>query len=264
VSHLEPDANILHNQVNTVVAKLLNDFEWQLLPMSQVAEGVVAVFPPSQPTTVEYVRRRAISIYCAQGLHPAVLGRLGPPAQQRAFEELGRYLYRVALATWRDLAQDITQETLVVLYEKAQDCRTPEAFLAFALQKQRDTAKKWLRSVRHTQSLDELLETDPFGEPRATATTTAPASNPATETIDRELREAVVQRLRTLRAESGRAGRQLEAVWLRYVQEMSLEECATVLETTPANVSVLLNRGLERLRSDATLLTLAEELVQEK
>jgi len=42
---------------------------------------------------------------------------------------------------------------------------------------------------------------------------------------------------------------------------LSNAEIATVLKTTPENVSVLINRGLEKLRRDKGLYDLAKEIL---
>jgi RNA polymerase sigma factor (sigma-70 family) len=259
------------------VEHLIEAYQWRLMAVAELVAALLARAASEQESdsgqafTPEQIRKWAIHHYCLAALHPACLGSRGSQAQQQAFQELADYLYRLAQRTWPGVAEDATQDALVAIYEKAHLCRNSGAFLAFAIQKLRDAARRRLRAGSREFSLDELLEADVYGEMSTVgggagdADTKGGMVSDATSDaiLARELRIQVVERLQQLRTAHPRARRQLDTVWLRYVQELSLEEISAQLETPVENVSVLLSRGLERLREDSGLLALASEFVQQ-
>jgi RNA polymerase sigma factor (sigma-70 family) len=249
----------LHQQCRTVVATLLAAYAWRLLTVDELTAAVMAQASAEHLPVPDQIRKWAIHLYCLQALYPASLGAHGSQAQQQAFAELASYLYRIAQRAWPTVAEDATQDALVAIYEKAAYCHNAGAFLAFAIQKLRDAARKRLRIGTRERSLDELLEEDAYRDAPVNSVSERAADAEVAPLIH-ELRRQVVDRLQTLRAELPRARRQLDAVWLRYIQEQSMEEIAFHLQTTVANVSVLLTRGLERLRQDPDLLALAADL----
>jgi RNA polymerase sigma factor (sigma-70 family) len=143
-----------------------------------------------------------------------------------------------------------------------EDCRKPGAFLAFAIQKLRDSVRKHMRGETREDSLDALLEQDFYGD--AVVSDAIEAGNiPSVEetTVYADLRRQIDRRIKAIRRANPRAGRQLDAVWLRYFKELSNEEIAAALDTRPENVSVLINRGLIKLREDEQLRALTEGIL---
>ena len=78
------------------------------------------------------IKRATVRNYCRL-LH-AACGETGSRRQSLAYRELWQYLFPVALAkTHReDLAQDLTQQTLIKLWASRDRCREPEALLGLA------------------------------------------------------------------------------------------------------------------------------------
>jgi RNA polymerase sigma factor (sigma-70 family) len=76
--------------------------------------------------------------------------------------------------------------------------------------------------------------------------------------IDDEERIALEKRIQDLM--SCLTSRQREAVYLRYINEMSYEEIADLLNMTPPSVRNLISRAIERMRKD-NVLTLFMSLV---
>lgn len=246
-----------------VARRLMADNDWRLIGETVFVEAVLAHVPADQALDPQQIRRWCISAYCSQALYPACLGALGPDSQRRAFEELAGYLERIARRRWPDVAQEAVQTGLVMIYEKVRLCRTPEAFLAFAIQQVWDAAKKHMRVGQRAVSLEEWqTQLDADGEAADRDIAAAGDEGLEAVTLDADLRRQVAARIRVAWQGHPRARRQLEAVWLRYLHELSNEEVARVLETTPQNVSVLINRGLEKLREDDELERLAGEILR--
>lgn len=241
----------LDTECALIVRRLKIEHDWRLL-----AEGVwaQAVFDQSSPHIPPDQRRcRAISIYCQAALYPACQGTQGAERQKRGFEELSRYLYRLAEHRWPDVAEDATQEALLVVYRQIGQCRYPAAFLAFAIQRLRDAARKHTRT-QPASSLEELLEDGAHKEPALAETSVETSTHAAM------VRQGLRARLQAIMQQNPRAHRQWEAVRLRYFEELRNEEIAVALGTTAENVSVLINRALEKLRTDKALVDLANEL----
>jgi RNA polymerase sigma factor (sigma-70 family) len=239
---------------------LIEQHQWQLFTVEQLVNGVLPHLADLPTPTTADIHKLTINTYCSQALYQACLGQRGFSAQQRAHLELYRYLYTVALKRWpSSTAATLAEEATQIVHEKIAACRSPGAFLAFAAQKMADTAKKEHRRSQREQSLDDLLERNPHGD----LAVTPPSPTSATETavIEAELRRQVAAQLEHLQQTERRAARQLAAVRLRYLDELSIEEIAEQLAVQPTNVYVLLSRGLERLRQDETLRTLAQTLI---
>lgn len=268
-----PTTDDLSQLCRQVVTQLLETYQWRLMAADALTGAVLARVAEQDAQARpagEQLRKLAIHLYCLLALHPACLGSRSVAQQQQAFCELADYLYRIAQRTWPGVAEDATQDALVAIFEKAHLCRNGGAFLAFAIQKVRDAARRRLRLGMRERSLDELLESDLHGDaPDLDGDAGWGALNlgmmgddAALSILEQEMHNQVVAQLQRLRRENPRARRQFDVVWLRYVQELSLEEIALHLETPVQNVSVLLSRGLERLRQDPQLLALAGEMVQ--
>lgn len=243
-----------------VVRELIEDNGWLLLPEDVFIEAVLVHAPREQTMDPESLRKWCINTYCRQALYPACLGTQGRYKRKRGFRELAAYLHRVALRAWPEVAEDATQESIIMVYEKVTHCRNPGTFLAFAIQQLRDAARKFMKAKTREDSLDALLEQDFYGDVAADAGVGVVEEAVEETVLYADLRREVVARIEKVRQQNPRARRQLDAVWLRYFRELNNEEIATVLKTRPENVSVLISRGLEKLRQDKPLWELAEEI----
>jgi RNA polymerase sigma factor (sigma-70 family) len=246
---------------SAIVRQLMEDHDWRLLSEDAFVQVVLECIPPEGSNEL---RKWCINTYCQQALHPACLGALGEKKRKRGFEELATYLYRLAHWKWPHIAEDAVQEALVRVYDRVDQCRNPGAFLAFAIQQLRDAAKKLSKAKTRELSLDELLEQDFYGDMSADkAVGMAEEERVEEAALYADLKRQVAARIKQVRRQNPRAHRQLNAVCLRYFRELSNAEIATVLKTTPENVSVLISRGLEKLRKDKQLWDLAEEILRQ-
>jgi RNA polymerase sigma factor (sigma-70 family) len=248
---------------SAVVRKLMEDNDWRLLSEGVFVEAVLERITPGHTVEPEQLRKWCINTYCRDALYPACLGEQGLQRQERAFTELAMYLHRLAYWRWPQVAEDAVQEALLIIYKKVDRCRNPGAFLAFAIQQLRDAARKSMRVETRTLSLDDLLERDLYGNISADEGVGSMEEEGVEKAVlYADLRRQFVTLIEDMRLENPRAHRQLDAVWLRYFRELSNEEIATVLETTPEEVSVLISRGLKKLRGDKRLRELAEEILR--
>ena len=248
---------------SAIVRELIEDYDWRLLAEDAFVQAVLECIPPEGSNDPEQLRKWCINTYCRQALHPACLGTLGDQKRKRAFEELATYLHRLAHWKWPHIAEDAVHEALVTVYDRVEQCRNPGAFLAFAIQQLRDAARKLSKVETREFSLDKLLEQDFYGDISADKAVGMVEEEGVEEAVlYADLKRQVAARIKQVRRQNPRAHRQLDAVWLRYFRELSNAEIAEVLETTPENVSVLISRGLEKLREDEQLWNLAEEILR--
>jgi RNA polymerase sigma factor (sigma-70 family) len=247
---------------SAIVRELIVEYDWRLLTEDAFVKTVLERIPPEGSNEPEQLRKWCINTYCQQALHPACLGALGKQEQKRAFEELATYLYRLACWKWHQVADESVQEALVRVYERVDQCRNPGAFLAFAIQLLRDAARKCMMAETRALSLDELLEQDFYGDISADKAVGMAEEKGVEEiALYADLKRQVAARIKQVRQQNPRAHRQLDAVWLRHFRELSNAEIAEVLKTTPENVSVLINRGMEKLRRDKGLYDLVKEIL---
>lgn len=151
--------------------------------------------------------------------------------REQAYGELFRYLYRAAHNRWPDLAEDVTQRALVLVYEQIERCRQPGAFLAFALYKLRHA---WQQERPATGMVG--LEDGPD-----------PVQDRTEPDRGRQIR-ALVSAIRRLPDERRRL-----AIFLKFFGGLTDEEIAARLGVTPGHVRVLRHRGLAELRGDRQL-----------
>lgn len=214
-----------------VVRQLMDGNGWSLLQeqdlMTRVQELAGSVASPGE------LRRAALCHYSLV-LYEACCQARDRARREQAYGELFRYLYRAAYNRWPDLAEDVTQRALVLVYEQIECCREPGAFLAFALYKLRHAFQQELRA-RGEASLTGLED----------------CREQATENTEPERG----QQIRTLLAAIRRLPdeRQRQAILYRFFAGLSDNEIATRLGITAGHLRVLRHRGLAALRRDQQL-----------
>ncbi|NJN66067.1 MAG: sigma-70 family RNA polymerase sigma factor [Chloroflexaceae bacterium] len=180
--------------------------------------------------------------YYSRALYDACHQSDDQERRERAYHDLSHYLYRAAHNRWPDLAEDVTQHALLLVYEQIERCRAPETFLTFALFKllQAFKAMTTQTSVRTSS----LLDSDQMSE----TTSDDLHTTPLTHLEQRETVEALLVAIQCLPDE-----RQRQVVVLRYFAGLSDAIIAQRLDLTANHVRVLRTRALERLRHDASL-----------
>jgi DNA-directed RNA polymerase specialized sigma24 family protein len=195
----------------------------------------------------------AVHAYCLE-LYPACAGLQGDARQQRAFEELHRYLYALSFGERPELPverrRDLVQEALTRIWERLPHCRKPGAFLAFAAYELRSTLRPLWTNPAPLASLDqaaEVVDTGDNGDPSARA---------IAADIRRTMRACFDESL----VRHPRARQQLEAVWLKFIEGLDDTTIGAYLATSARSVQILRSRGLRLLRAEPWWRKLASEL----
>lgn len=198
--------------------------------------------------------RAAMHAY-SHALHTACSGTEGRERQELGYTELFHYLASAAQHRYRDVAEDASQQALERTYRRFAECRHPGTFLAFALQILRDAAASQriaAPSASRTLSLD-----DPGGS--RLEHPGWPAHDPLAAALDGDRRRRIAAAAAALRQQYPRAQRQLDALLLKYLDDLDDETIAAHLDTTVENVYVLRARAAARLQADPQWRLLAAE-----
>ena len=128
-------------------------------------------------------------------------------------------------------AEDLTQQTFVNAWHALGRYRQTEVpFVAWLLKIAYNASISHLRATRFHVELDEALDR-------------AGAGDVSDGVIAEEGRLAVIQALNRLQGDQG------QAVWMRYMEDLSYEEIAQQLGKSVETVRVIMHRGLRKLRS---------------
>lgn len=158
----------------------------------------------------------------------------------RHHDELLRYLARLTDRGTSAGPEDLVQET----FERA--------YRAFPRLKSHDNLRAWLYKIATNCAFDELrrsgrsdlLGWDVNGPPPSPAQERQLEEQLLNSEDDRRL-QASIEKLPTT---------QRSALILRYLDELSYEECALVLESTPGTVRANVYQALRRLRAEYALM----------
>jgi len=220
------DESDLVSLVRLAIRKLVNDFNWLLLPEEEFVTrcaGALAEKPAMKP------------IQAGQNVYSQVLYDACRDVcrQEQAYMELHYYLHRIACHRRPDVAEDATQEALLLVLEQIDTCHNPRTFLRFAQFKLLQAIKTVDRHPPPPEGspVDDLLWL-PSEE-------LAPPDDQADD---------LLCCIRQVWKTHPRARDQLRVVLWKYFDESSDEEIAEKLNTTPAQVHVLRSRGMKRLR----------------
>lgn len=222
-------------QCLTMARELQENYKWQLMTDEELSQRVMARLNSGaelQPMT--------IAVYVGQAIHPAFTGTQGVSRRDQATRELANYLHRILYKKWPDLIEssaDLIQATMERILTKIKACQKPETLLAFAAGKLRTEVQKKFRELKREQ---QAVSPDRLEEQGQELPTPGVESRLSIEMIQGQIRH-YQQRHPT-------AAEQLEAVYLRYCEGLTVKETAERLETSRRNVSVLANRGRKFLR----------------
>lgn len=224
-------------------AAILSRHDWHLLTKTELASQAALLTLPATTPTPSSAEHACQQVY-AQHLYAAALD---PARQELAYSELHTYLYRIALRQRPHIAQDAAQEALLLVYQKLETCRTPSAFLKFAIY-QLLTAFHRLASDPHESFLEDLVEMSDGDDGRLPLGNAVPT--PETEVVTQVAATDFLRWLHTVIEKNPRAKKQILAVALKYLEGWEDEAIAEKLETSVANVHVLRSRGSIKLRQE--------------
>jgi RNA polymerase sigma factor (sigma-70 family) len=258
-----------------VVVQLLRKRGWRLVPdIDQFVEEVLATLEledvegPEQDAeaTRKLVKREAIRRYCII-MHESSQAN-GTQRQKRAFEESWAYLFPLALYKTEDeaQAQEYTQQALIKIWQKGNQCTDPGRFLGWARvvllneirmgirgNKEKATTTWTDMSAEDQEDLwEQKLEKMISGE-----------KVPLRPPEDSVIRNRLIQRLREALGVALHSPAQRAVIEGLFIEGLGFGSIAEKLDTTPSNVHVLKSRALAHLRQDEqfrrTLLELLEE-----
>jgi RNA polymerase sigma factor (sigma-70 family) len=224
-----------HLACRRIVRALIGKYGWALLREDDLVELVLGSAQPGiSAAEVERLAKHHYTI----ALYEACWQGDDPDRRERGYGELFRFLFRAAHNRCPDLAEDVTQRAIVLVYEQIDRCRSPGTFLAFALNKLRHALQQeqpvWGREV----PLDETCRSSGDG-----SLTASPSE------LDRQ------ERLQVMLDAIGRLPdeRQRQAILLKFFGGLSDEAIGARLDITAGHVRVLRHRGISRLRQDERL-----------
>ncbi len=214
-----------------IVQDLMAQYGWRLLPADVLVERVLdSASSVASPTELKRLVKHQYTLV----LYEACLQAERPDRREQGYRELFRFLFRVAYNRWPELAEDVTQRALVLIYEQIDRCRSPGAFLAFALNKLRHAFQQEQRARDHSSALEPIAE---GGVP-----------SPSASLDRRERAQVLIEALHRLPDE-----RQREVIVLKFFGGLSDEAIGDRLGITAGHVRVLRHRGIARLREDKAL-----------
>jgi RNA polymerase sigma factor (sigma-70 family) len=233
-----------------VVDRLTAGWGWQLLgraAWAHKAAELVQAGAAADPS-------RAVMLVYSQALHNACSGGEGRQRQNQAYGELFQYLYAGARRRYPEIAEDVTQRASERVFAQFARCHTPGAFLAFAFQQLLDSA----RAVRRQNSLGGIarasagvsgaLDSLPDTKPDMTA-----------QLIAAELRARFEELSIEFLRKHPRAGQQLAALRLKYIDGLDEAAIGRVLGKSVGNVYTLRARAVEKLRAEPEWRALAAD-----
>ncbi len=185
-------------------------------PLSQAASGETPTAPPTTPSA----DARLIAGYLQGDL--------------RAFDELIRqhtpriFNYVLHMTRHRQDAEDIVQQTFIKAHKHLASFDPTCCFIAWLLTIARRTALNHFRSAKHFEPVT--------AEPAASD----PAPNRQLEKRD-QLDTLWTQARRVL------SPREFEIMWLRYAEDLSLEDTARIAGITKTHTKIIAFRARQRL-----------------
>jgi RNA polymerase sigma factor (sigma-70 family) len=232
---------------------LLARRRWRLLDRAELARRALEHLRSGAASSAQRAATHAYSL----ALHAACSGGEGLERQNRAYAELFRYLYDIALQRYPGAHEEIAQHALAQIYATFERCRQPGAFLAFAIQQLLDTARSLRREQPPAQSLAAPGSAGDveLGE----LLTDERQADPSEAVIAGELQARFVQLAAEFLRLYPRAARQFDALRLKFIDGLDDQAIAERLGKSVQNIYVLRARAIEKLRAEPAWRALAIE-----
>ena len=230
----------LRLQCERTVQALVERYEWSLLPQDSLVELVLKEIAlpglPTESVDVRCIEKQVKHQYTAI-LYEACRQKDDLDRREQGYAELFRFLFRVAHNRWPELAQDATQRALVLVYEQIERCRSPGAFLAFALFKLRHAFKQEQRPKnQESVPIEMVADVKPDRE------------TPEACLEEQDISQLLLETVMSLPKEP-----EQKVILLKFFDGLSDMEIGERLGITTGYVRVLRHRGIARLRQDSRL-----------
>lgn len=247
------------DRVRSVIVRLLAKWQWQLASVDELVTAVGQASPAGAELTEKQIGYLARGEY-GRCLHAAARGA-DRGRQERAFTEIGAYLYALARARGypAEHVQEAVQAALVRIYARSEECRNPAAFLHWCWLQLRET----LRPPSASLGGDAIELDKPSGDDDEEAAEIADerAISPEQRAVCVALWKQFLDRITALcTGEAKRAANQIAAVLSKFLAGLEDREIAEQMVTTTANVQVLRSHGLQRLRGDQEIVQISRAL----
>jgi len=239
-----------------IVLKILADHGWQLVEdqeqfaveiCAEICQHAIGDTKQEQAA----IQRAVMRQYCVV-LHAACVGP-NVSRQHRAFTELWKYLFPIALYKTHDaaLAQDLAQQSLEKIWKYLPQCKDPTSFLGWASMILINEVRDWFRKNKHliADSFDVLPEIEinhPDKSPESEAQG-IPRGSESGET-DWVMNDDLRRQLLDVIEKCLKDPRQRVIIIESFFNERGYKEIAEMLGLTVGNVHVLRHRALRTLR----------------
>jgi RNA polymerase sigma factor (sigma-70 family) len=251
MAQMEPDRATLLQACHAAVDRLAATWGWHLLgraTWARQAADLVRAGMAADPG------RAAMFVY-SQVLHTACSGIDGRARQNLAYTELFRFLFESARRRYPEIAEDATQRASERVFAQFDRCRTPGTFLAFALQQLMDAA----RAVRRQNGLDAIPQAAPAAGIGDLHNLPDRQPDMAAQIITAELRARFEDLSREFLRKHPRAGRQIAALRLKYIDGLDEAAIGQLLGKSTGSVYTLRARAIEKLRAEPEWRALAAD-----
>ncbi|HZQ08038.1 MAG TPA: sigma-70 family RNA polymerase sigma factor [Anaerolineae bacterium] len=259
-----------------IVDQVLRDRGWSLVEdpaefareVCLEAEAQAAATGQDLPFVIE---RRTVNRYCR--LLYAACGERDSQRQRTAFLEIWNYLYPIALYRLHGTngAQDCTQQALVKIWRKRDQCRDPGAFLRWCDQVLLNECRDYLNKRYIRIETDEgvkfvpqkvNLEDAPMSQEKANAEESSPAPGSESPLLENSIQEERLRALVVALRVCLQNEKHVTVLVELFIHEKGFKQVAELLETTPLNVQVMKSRALKKLRECESFLQMYEEWFQ--
>lgn len=219
-----------------VIRHLIAQFQWTLV----AEEELLAVVLTRLPTACSQTSLKQAIIHIYAGLLYAACRQTSDGARrERAFTDLAHFLYRFAAKRMPERAEDLVNQTLLLVYEQLDDCREPGAFLRFAWWKLRAVIK---RVQQQDQALFALPDDDEHGFLMDSS------QGPEEQALHAEQRHLIFTTIQQFLNP-----REQQIILLTFVNGFSDRDIAEQLNLSAANVRVIRHRALDKLRRNLNI-----------
>lgn len=255
VAHMQPIDDEVRWECMEIIDRCLARYGWELVARDElVRRTLVQVAQISGPPS-----RQAVFEVYTLALYEACSGIEGRARQERGYIELYAFLLMHARRRYPEAYLDATQRALETIYRTFERCRQPGAFLAFAIQKLRDAARA---EMRQSQRNNRLYFTDQEGydSENTCVDLAAPDADPFEQATATDVHNQLLSCARGFLRRHPRAGQQLAALWMKYIEGLDDQTIGDQLGKSVAHVHVLRSRAIASLRQDPDWQLLAHEI----
>jgi RNA polymerase sigma factor (sigma-70 family) len=226
--------------------RIVTRYGWQLVPQDELGRRAATNIRIGRSTEP---RRAVIGAYC-EVLYTACTGIEGNERQNRAYQELGTYLYSVVCIRHaflpHDLREDIVQDALMRIHQSLSRCKQPIAFFTFAAFHLLDAVRAAQRRQRHDVPLNQTAQEDEA----FSNTIPDPGPTPEEHAIARARRSAIEQLLAEYSRRHHRARKQIEVLRKTYIEELDDSTIAIQLSMSVGGVQTARSRIKHALGKD--------------